>query len=137
MFNSSWSPSSIRLLDAMSFCGLPILKQKGLNYSLRLFFLPILLKTCFCYYSKKKLKTNRFDSSIPNKPLDGYLMRMCISGIIKQSRYPSQHRLVREEILHLLLRHSFHKKKKFLLAYNLVNSLSLLDITRCAFLLTL
>lgn len=59
-----------------------------------------------------KLKTNRFDSPIHNKPLDGYLMRMCISGIIKQSRSPNQHRLVRQEILHFLLRHSFHKNKR-------------------------
>lgn len=89
-------------LNTMSFCGLPILSQEGLNYSLRLFFLPFLLKICFRYYRKKKLKTNRFDSSIHNKPLDGYLMRMCISGIIKQSRSPNQHRLVRQEILHFL-----------------------------------
>lgn len=120
----------------MSFCGLAILSQNGLNYSLRLFFLPILLKICFHYYNRKKLKTNRFDSSIHNKPLDSYLMKMCVPGIIKQSWTPNQYRLVREEILHFLLRHSFHKKRSFLLPYNLVNSRSLSDITRCEFLLT-
>lgn len=73
-------------LNATSFRGLAILSQEGLNYSLKIFFLSVLLKICFCYQSKKKLKANRFDSSIHNKPLDGYLMRMSIPGIIKQSR---------------------------------------------------
>lgn len=40
----------------------------------------LLLKICFHYYSRKKLKTNRFNSSIHSKPLDRYLMRMCISN---------------------------------------------------------
>lgn len=62
-----------------------------------------------------KLKTNRFDSPIHNKPLDGYLMRMCISGIIKQSRSPNQHRLVRQEILHFLLTVSIKTKEVFVI----------------------
>lgn len=107
-----------------------------MNYSLRLISLPILLKMYFLYFSFTIVTINLKPIDLTLSSTENLLMRMYISKIIKQSRFPNQHSSARYKIPHFSLTVSIKTRGKFLLSYNLVSSHSLSDIKRGTFFLT-